>query len=71
MTDNEKSLDACLCRLGGAVADMFEQLMRGNWRDDHGHDVVLNKQMLDLMAALRHAIDVRAELKLPGTESKP
>ncbi len=41
--------------LGDATADMFDQLVRGKWRDDHGHDVMLNKTMLDLKEALRAA----------------
>ena len=41
--------------LGDAAADVIEQMLKGHWVDDHGHDVSLNMAMLDLKNALRIA----------------
>jgi len=45
---------------GRGVTDMFEQMNRGNWVDDHGHKVRMNKAMLDLIPIVRAAIEYRA-----------
>lgn len=47
----EKNMQA----LNDATANMFEQMVRGKWRDDHGHDVTLNKAMLELIEAAARA----------------
>lgn len=51
---------ALIEELGDAITDMFEQLTRGDWRDGHGHDVRLNKQMASLVPLVRKAIILRA-----------
>lgn len=49
--------------LGDAVADMFDQLVAGNWTDDHGHPVASNVTMLRLKermnSLMRHIEQVR------------
>lgn len=45
---------------GDAIADVFEQMNKGKWIDDHGHDVQLNRGMLALKDRLIEAIDLRA-----------
>lgn len=47
---------AMIVELGNAATDVFEQMLKGNWRDDHGHDVRLNKAMCDLKAAVERAM---------------
>jgi hypothetical protein len=49
-------------RFGTAVTDMFEQMERGDWVDDHGHRVRMNKAMLDLIPVVEDAIKHRAAL---------
>lgn len=48
-------------QLGDRVADMFEQLIKGNWHDDHDHDVKWNKAMLDLKSTLKNVMQARAD----------
>lgn len=48
--------------LGDAIADMFEQMINGNWIDDHGHDLVLNQQMISLQRPIQKAIDLRKKI---------
>ena len=47
-------------RFGDAVTDMFDQMDRGNWVDDHGHDVRMNAQMRALIPIVVDAIAARA-----------
>ena len=49
-------------RFGRPVTDMFEQLEKGNWQDDHGHDVRMNAAMIALKQPVRDAIALRAKL---------
>lgn len=51
---HEELLEA-LGNLGDGVTDMFEQLTRGNWVDDHGHSVLLNAQMIALENSIPEA----------------
>ncbi len=47
----EEKLKACeeiIGKLGDGVANMFEQLIHGNWVDDHGHKVTMNAAMIAL-----------------------
>jgi hypothetical protein len=53
---------ALIERFGDAVTDMFEQMLRGKWTDDHGHDVRMNKQMMALKPLIGEAIALRAAL---------
>ena len=52
--------DQIIQRFGQGVTDMFEQMTRGNWIDDHGHNVKLNATMISLMPIVQAAIDYRA-----------
>ncbi len=54
-----------IAEAGDAIADMFEQLTRGKWVDDHGHDVRLNCQMIALTEWIMKAIALRAEITEP------
>lgn len=49
-------------RAGRAITDMFEQLMWGNWQDDHGHAVSMNQQMLALRPVVGEMIELRAAI---------
>jgi hypothetical protein len=49
-------------RFGRTVTDMFEQLEKGNWEDDHGHDVRMNAAMIALKQPVRDAIALRAKI---------
>lgn len=48
---------------GDAATDTFEQMLKGNWRDDHGHPVKNNTAMLALKDAVVKAMELRAALK--------
>jgi len=41
---------------GDSVADVFEQMNKGNWVDDHGHDVQMNAKMLNLLPIMEKAV---------------
>jgi hypothetical protein len=58
---------------GDRITDMFEQMERGHWTDDHGHDVRLNKAMHDLIEPVQQAIEWRAALAAspPAPEAQP
>lgn len=47
MTERQE-LEELLQNTGDGIANLFTQLMKGNWVDDHGHDVKLNKAMVDM-----------------------
>ncbi len=47
-TDNNQLRDL-VTEFGCGVVDMFEQMRKGNWVDDNGHLVGMNKQMADLI----------------------
>lgn len=47
-----EALVPLLQKTGDGIADMFEQMLKGRWRDYDGHDVKLNVQMLNLQAVL-------------------
>lgn len=49
-------------QFGTGVTDMFEQMVRGNWTDDHGHNVRLNAQMFALKPIIADAIVHRAKI---------
>jgi hypothetical protein len=49
-------------RFGDAATDTFEQMLKGNWKDDHDHDVRMNKSMLDLKRTVADTIAFRAAL---------
>lgn len=66
MTDADK-LDDALLDLGNGVANLFEQDMKCNFTDGHGHALAMNKAVWDMKHALLKAIAVRKELGRPGT----
>jgi hypothetical protein len=47
-------------KFGDAVSDMFEQMVRGHWVDDHGHDVRLNSKMAALKPLVIRSMGLRA-----------
>ena len=59
-------LRAVLETAGDAICDVFEQMRRGNWQDDHGHFVMNNTAMLQLKEALAAMIAVRAAARDGG-----
>jgi len=55
-------------RLGNAVTDMFEQMIRGKWTDEEDHDVFMNAKMIALKPLILEAIKLRAAIaKATGT----
>lgn len=44
---------------GDAIADVLNQMLKGDWHDDHGHAVKMNAQMLHLRDVLAAMTDYR------------
>lgn len=63
MTDTEKlaALEAQVQKLGDAAADVIDQMLKGSWRDDMGHDVRRNVAVIELKDQLGAMIAFRAE----------
>ena len=51
---------------GDAIANLFEQMNRGNWVDDHGNFVSMNREMLALQPIMRKAMDARTKYAAPS-----
>lgn len=58
--------EAVIEALGDAATDVFEQMERGAWEDDHGHDVRWNAAMLRLKDAVGMAIAHRSNPASPA-----
>lgn len=64
--DKEK-LTSFINRFGDKATDVFDQMLKGQWVDDHGHYVWLNISMIELKQVIedvldnRQAIDARKE----------
>lgn len=54
-------LKPLLQNIGDGIVNMFDQLVRGNWRDDHDHDVKMNVHMLNLQDVLKQILRFRAD----------
>jgi len=54
-------LSELLQKTGDGIADMFEQYLKGSWRDDHGHDVGMNITMVNLQKVLTDLMEFRYE----------
>lgn len=54
-------LKPLLQNIGDGIANMFDQLVKGNWRDDHDHDVKMNVHMLNLHDVLKQIMRFRAD----------
>lgn len=52
MNNMEKDIIPLLQDTGDRITRVFEQMIKSNWQDDHGHDVRMNVAMLDLRLAL-------------------
>ena len=52
MNNMEKDMVPLLQDTGDRIIRVFEQMIKGNWQDDHGHDVRMNVAMLDLRLVL-------------------
>lgn len=62
MTDDEKKvLDKLVTETGNRIAAVIDQMLKGNWVDDMGHNVVDNVAMLDMRYALRDLGIYRAQ----------
>jgi hypothetical protein len=46
-------------RIGDIATDLFEQMLKGNWRDDHGHDVGKNIKMAELKQIVEGILKAR------------
>src|SRR5580692_2012807 len=46
-------------QFGDTITDMFEQMLRGHWVDDHGHDATLNIKMMALKRLIFKAAYLR------------
>lgn len=61
MTAFEQATRDMMQHIGDSIADALEQMTKGNWRDDHGHDVRQNAQMQKLGKTLNDMVGFRAE----------
>lgn len=57
-------LAALVTLFGDAVADVFEQLVKGNWIDGHGHRVEMNQAMINMQVPMVKAIALRDQLAI-------
>lgn len=64
LTRERDESQALIAEFGDKVADMFEQMERGNWVDDHGHNVKMNAAMCALIEPVKKAIALRAALAM-------
>ena len=48
-------------KTGNTIANVIEQMLLGNWIDDEGHLVSLNRAMLDLKGTLETAIGLNTK----------
>lgn len=60
--DSHKEMYDLIEKFGTAVTDMFEQMIKGNWTDDHDHDVQNNSAMRALTPLINEAISLRAKI---------
>lgn len=49
-------------QFGDKATDVFEQMERGSWIDDTGHEVHLNKAMIELKEVVIAAIELREQI---------
>ena len=56
-----EALEPLLQQTGDGIAAVFEQMLKGNWRDDHGHDVKFNIAMQGLKHLLIRLGNFRAD----------
>ncbi|KKN12245.1 hypothetical protein LCGC14_1018620 [marine sediment metagenome] len=49
-------------QFGDKATDVFEQMERGSWTDDTGHEVHLNKAMMELKGVVIAAIELREQI---------
>ncbi|MBT1154314.1 hypothetical protein J1C56_01780 [Aminobacter anthyllidis] len=47
--------------VGDGIVAMFEQMIKGNWRDDHDHDVKMNVAMMNLQTVVQEVMEFRTE----------
>lgn len=71
MTDAQRieDLKGLILNLGDASANVIEQMLKGRWVDELGHEVFANKQMFDLASALNDA-SAYAEIHGPFESAK-
>jgi len=55
-----RTSDEMICKLGDVIADVFEQMILGNWIDEHGHKVFQNTALIILKDCLSEAIEFRS-----------
>jgi hypothetical protein len=56
---DKKELTSLLQETGDSIADLFEQYLKGNWKDDHNHDVGMNTSMIKLKKILVELMEYR------------
>jgi hypothetical protein len=59
--DFKSEVKILLQATGDAIADAFEQMLRGNWVDDLGHSVKTNNAMLALRLSLIRMMEFRTK----------
>ena len=47
--------------MGDALAHVMDQMLKGSWKDDHGHDVKNNVHMNNAARTLRRVMKFRTE----------
>ena len=54
---NEEEMRKLIKLWGDCTANLFEQLNLGKWKDSEGHDVRLNRAMMEMAVPFKIAID--------------
>lgn len=55
--------EALIQKFGNATTDMFDQMLKGKWQDDHGHDVRANSAMMELKNVVVETMEARARVE--------
>lgn len=58
-TYSEDELKSLLQKTGDGIAAVFEQMLRGNWRDDFGNRVTNNTAMVNMTEVMKSIMDFR------------
>lgn len=62
ITVEAEALDV-VTQFGDAVSAVFEQMLKGNWKDDHDHPVKNNTAMISLKMPMMNALSLRARVE--------
>ncbi len=57
----EVEVERLLQDIGDNIANVFEQYLKGSWKDDHGHDVGMNIHFSQLRNSLQDIMEFRTK----------